>query len=44
MTAESLMNRLFKEKCSLTEETQKDDDVNVSVENSNMKSKNDLKY
>jgi hypothetical protein len=40
--AKSLMNRLFKGKCTLTEEMQSDDDVNV-VEKSNMKSETDLK-
>jgi hypothetical protein len=39
-SAKSLMNRLFTEKCALTEEMQRDDDA---VENSNMKSETGLK-
>jgi hypothetical protein len=38
-----LLERLFKGKCALTEEMQREEDVNVFVKSSDMKSETDLK-
>jgi hypothetical protein len=41
--AKSLIERLFKGKCALTEEMQGTEDANVAVECSDMQSETDLK-
>jgi hypothetical protein len=42
--AKLLMERRFEGKCASTEEMQGEEDVNVSVEYSDIKSETDLKY